>query len=61
MDNYYPNDSTGSSSVLLYKADKKVDEDKLKRWLAEQLGETNIKLIKEEEEKINTLFYKTSK
>jgi len=49
MDNYYPNDSVSTSTVLLYKANKKTDEDKLKRWIAEQLGETNLKLIKEEE------------
>lgn len=48
MNNYYSNDSVSTSTVLLYKADKKTDEDKLKKWIAEQLGETNLKLIKEE-------------
>jgi len=49
MDNYYSNDSVSTSTVLLYKANKKTDEDKLKRWIVEQLGETDLKLIKEEE------------
>ena len=49
MDNYYTNDSVSTSTVLLYKANKKTDEDKLKRWIVEQLGETDLKLIKEEE------------
>ena len=48
IDNYYPNDSTGISAVLLYKSNKKIDEDKLKRWIAEQLGDNSLKLIKEE-------------
>jgi len=47
IDNYYPNDSTATSAVLLYKAEKKVDEDKLKRWLQEQLQDPEIKVLKE--------------
>lgn len=49
MDNCYPNDSISTSTVLLYKANKKTDEGKLKKWIAEQLSETNLKPIKEEE------------
>ncbi|AQX10277.1 DUF389 domain-containing protein [Elizabethkingia ursingii] len=47
IDNYYPNDSTVTSAVLLYKAEKKVDEEKLKRWLQEQLQDPGIKVLKE--------------
>lgn len=48
MNNYYPNDSTAISTVVLYKSDKKIDEEKLKKWIAEQLENNNLKLIKEE-------------
>ena len=47
MNNYYSNDSVSTSTVLLYKADKN-RRRQTKKWIAEQLGETNLKLIKEE-------------
>lgn len=47
IDNYYPNDSMATSAVLLYKAEKKVDEEKLKKWLQEQLQDSGIKVLKE--------------
>lgn len=48
IDNYYPNDSTATSTIVVYKSDKKIDEEKLKKWIAEQLGDNGLKLIKEE-------------
>jgi len=36
-----------TSAVLLYKAEKKVDEEKLKKWLQEQLQDSGIKVLKE--------------